>query len=170
MKFYSGFSLRDEAHFFAPWRYTSDYSVAGFSYGAIEAALHVSQSDRRIDTLQLFSPAFFQTQSEAFKRAQILGFRRNQEGYLEAFMTRCFEPYARRETLHVRPQEEDLRRLLYYVWTNVLLERIVARGVQIEVYLGGQDAIIDAEAAREFFTPFATVYFIKNGNHFLVQE
>lgn len=169
MKFYSGFSLQGEAHFFAPWLYTHEYSVAGFSYGAIDAALHVSQSDRRIDTLQLFSPAFFQTQSEVFKRTQLIGFRRDSAAYLEAFIQRCFAPHARRETLHVSASEEELRRLLTYEWERAMLEQIVTRGVQIEVYLGGMDAIIDTAAARDFFVPYATVYTIKRANHFLLE-
>ena len=35
------------------------------------------------------------------------------------------------------------------------------------VYLGGEDKIIDVEAAREFFLHVATVTYIKNANHFL---
>ncbi len=38
MIFYSGFSLTNDVHFFDKFLEKSDYTVAGFSYGAIKAA------------------------------------------------------------------------------------------------------------------------------------
>jgi hypothetical protein len=44
----------------------------------------------------------------------------------------------------------------------------VQRGINIEVYLGGEDKIIDVTGAREFFLEVATVTYIKDANHFLL--
>lgn len=170
MRFYSGFSLREDVKFFEPYLKASEYCVAGFSYGAIKALLHVSQSKARIDTLQLFSPAFFQNRSEQFKRLQMMGYNRDPEAYLEAFMRRCFEPYPQRSTLHVKTEAQELHELLYFVWPEDTLQELVDRGVKIEVYLGEDDNIIDADAAKAFFLPFATTYYLKNANHFLLIE
>nr|WP_275856258.1 hypothetical protein [Sulfurimonas sp. MAG313] len=60
MKFYSGFSLSNDEILFKDYLKYSDYTVAGFSYGAIKAFEMALTSKTRIDTLQLFSPAFFQ--------------------------------------------------------------------------------------------------------------
>ena len=170
MTFYSGFSLRDERDFFNPYIKDSEYCVAGFSYGSIKALLHVSQSKIRIDTLQLFSPAFFQSKTEKFRRLQMMGYRRNSELYLQQFMQSCFAPHKQEETLHVKTSSEELHDLLYFEWPIDILKDITDRGIDIEVYLGEKDAVIDADAAKEFFLPFATTYYIKNANHFLLTE
>ena len=79
MQFYSGFSLKNEAHFFDAFIKKSDYTIAGFSYGAISAlnaTLNAVHSLERVDTLQLFSPAFFQTKNEKFKRLQTMAYKK----------------------------------------------------------------------------------------------
>ena len=58
MIFYSGFSLKDDEQFFSDYLLDQEYVVAGFSYGAIQAFEFALKTDKRIDTLQLFSPAF----------------------------------------------------------------------------------------------------------------
>ena len=58
MKFFSGFSLKDESKFFAPFIKESEQTVCGFSYGAIKAFEYVKKTvaeGGRIDTLQLWS-------------------------------------------------------------------------------------------------------------------
>ncbi|MEA3523877.1 MAG: pimelyl-ACP methyl ester esterase BioV [Campylobacterota bacterium] len=170
MKFYSGFSLREDKTFFTPYLKESQYSIAGFSYGAIAALLHVSQSSSRIDTLQLFSPAFFQNKPEKFKRLQMMAYQRNSELYLKNFMKTCFKPYVLKKTLHVETSADELHELLHFQWPVDILQDIVDRGIVIEVYLGEKDAVIDADAAKSFFLPFSTTYYIKNANHFLLQE
>ena len=89
MQFYSGFSLCDESDLFAAFIKNSQYTVCGFSYGAIKAFKHVvSQMTKgnRVDTLQLFSPAFFQTKPERFKRLQTISYTKNPLKYLEQFL------------------------------------------------------------------------------------
>ena len=41
------------------------------------------------------------------------------------------------------------------------------RGINIEVYVGKCDTIINALSVKEFFVPFASVYFIKRVGHIL---
>ena len=168
MIFYSGFSLKNESYFFNNWLNNSNYTVAGFSYGAIKAAQHVADTNSRIDTLQLFSPAFFQTQSQSFKKLQLRAFSASPQGYREKFLTACFAPYCSCDVqLNHEDNSEDLSRLLHFVWDKELIQKIVNKGVRIEVFLGLEDKVIDAKAARDFFLPFATVISIRTGNHFL---
>lgn len=166
--FYSGFSLLDESSFFESYLEKSEYTVAGFSYGAIKAALHASEATKRIDTLQLFSPAFFQTKKESFKRLQMGAFLKSKEEYLEIFLLTCFAPHKAQEVeLDEDASEAQLRELLYFEWTQELMDSIISKGIRVEVYLGLEDAVIDVQGAREFFLPFSTVTSIRTGNHFL---
>ncbi len=170
MKFYSGFSLKNEISFFKDFAKESQYSACGFSYGAIKAFRHVQEqleAGKRIDTLQLFSPAFFQTKSQKFKRLQIISFTKCKEKYLSSFIDGCFFPHAKIELEHTHTSVDELDELLTFEWNTKELQELVDRGVVIEVYLGGKDAIIDVQSAREFFLQVSTVTYIKNANHFL---
>lgn len=167
MRFYSGFALCGDQHFFDPYLKDSDYTVAGFSYGAIRAAQYASEADERIDTLQLFSPAFFQTKKESFRRLQMSGYFKDTERYLEGFLTRCFSPFPLAPISLGNNNAEELQELLYFEWSEALMKTIRAKGIRIEVYLGLEDQVIDVEGAREFFLPYATVTSIKRANHFL---
>lgn len=167
MHFYSGYCLRNESGFFADWLKQGGYSVAGFSYGAILALQHALNTPTRIDTLQLFSPAYFCNKPESFKRLQLKGYRRDGVLYRSRFIESCFAPHPVQEIDVVDDGEAALETLLTYDWPENALRKLRERGVGIEVYLGGSDAVIDAEAAREYFKLFATVFYFKNANHFL---
>lgn len=170
MKFYSGFSLQDEEYLFAPYIKRSDYTISGFSYGAIKAlkaTLDALDNSERVDTLQLFSPAFFQTKPEKFKRLQLISYKKNRLVYMQQFLKSCFAPYEPKIVGSVSTSASELQELLEYEWSLDLLNAIVDKGVTLEVYLGGKDAIIDVEAAREFFLEVATVTYVKDANHFL---
>lgn len=167
MRFFSGFSLKGDQHFFEPYLKTNDYTVAGFSYGAINAARYAAEASERIDTLQLFSPAFFQTKKESFKRLQFGGYLKDPEGYIGKFLENCFAPCPLQEVEEGEHDGSMLHDLLYFEWDAALMERIRLKGIRIEVYLGREDRIIDVQGAREFFIPYATVTSIKGANHFL---
>ncbi len=169
-RFYSGFSLRNDADFFQTYRVDTHYSVSGFSYGAIKAAEYAASANERIDLLQLFSPAFFQNRPEKFRRLQMMAFKKDADAYIKQFRANCFAPHAQQGVDEGDSCEASLQELLYYEWKPALLHAIAAKGIKIEVYLGTEDRIIDAKAAREFFLPYATVYTISNANHFLQQE
>ncbi len=170
MKFYSGFSLKNESYLFDTFIKDTEFTVCGFSYGAIKAFEFVKKElarGNRIDTLQLFSPAFFQSKSKEFKRLQLMAYRRNEEVYLRQFINSCFAPYIVKPLEHSVTILDELDELLYFQWIFDELQEIVEQGVKIEVYLGSEDKIIDAESAKHFFLQAATVTYINNANHFL---
>lgn len=171
MKFYSGFALDGEQEYFKDYIDSTDFCICGFSYGAIKAlkeTLVELKNAKRVDRLQLFSPAFFQTRDDKFKKVQLMGYRKNAYVYLEQFLKSCFLPYQQRDVNISHNSIDELKELLEYVWSKKELEYIKNSGVQIEVYLGGNDNIIDAKGAKEFFLEFATITFIKDANHFLL--
>jgi surfactin synthase thioesterase subunit len=171
MRFYSGFSLDNDAVLFEAYLSKSEYVVAGFSYGAIKAVEHALESSTRIDTVQLFSPAFFQNKPDKFKRLQMMGFKKDSQAYLDNFFRSCFLPAKVDERVDLMPgSAEELEELLYYDWSEQDLKALCDRGVNIEVYVGSEDKIIDAEAAKTFFLPYATTYMINNTGHTLQGE
>jgi len=173
MKYFSGFSLKNEDSFFEEFIDKSDYTVCGFSYGAIKAFEYVEKllsKGKRVDKLQLLSPAFFQSKDEKFKRLQLMAYRKNEDEYLRQFINACFLPYERRSVEHSVTVLEELEELLNYLWSKEALESLVESGVVIEVYLGGRDQIVDTLVAKEFFLDVATVTLIKEGNHFLLTK
>ena len=168
MKFFSGFCFQNEEELFDNFLIKTDFCVAGFSYGAIKALKYTLEQSRRTDTLQLFSPAFFQDRDERFKKLQIISYRKNKESYLENFYKNAIYPrdldidkYKKEDSL------EDLKTLLYHIWKKEDIEKVLQKGVKIEVYLGKKDSIIHSINALEFFKEFTEVYFINNGGHLL---
>lgn len=168
MLYFSGFCFEGESEIFSHLPLTQNlFTLTGFSYGAIKAyksALQRIKEGKRIQTLNLLSPAFFQTQSPAFLKAQILGFRKNPQSYIQTFLSLCGNPnakYFKNGTL------EELEELLYFQWSENELEELVKNGVKINVFLGGEDKIISPLEAREFFLPYAKIFFYKHLNHCL---
>lgn len=168
--YYNGFALQNEAHFFDSIIDGSLYAVSGFSYGAVKAFKEAQRSPKRIDTLQLISPAFFQSREEKFRRLQLMGYRKSAEGYVNRFIENCFAPYNEQKVELAEHSYAGLEELLYYEWREDALKALRERGTRIEVYLGSDDKITDVEAAYAFFVPFATVHLIKGANHFLQGE
>ena len=168
MRFFSGFSLHEEAELFSGYLTQSAYTVAGFSKGAIDALEYCVAAEERIDLLQLISPAFFLDREAQFKEKQLEAFRKNSILYLKQFLRNIAYPLKKDLTPYLAPEGEDaLQRLLDYPWEKEKLQTLKARGIRMEVYLGGRDKIIDPIAAMAYFKPYATVYFIKEGGHIL---
>ncbi|MEA1955025.1 MAG: pimelyl-ACP methyl ester esterase BioV [Campylobacterota bacterium] len=171
MKFYSGFSLKNESNFFDDYIKKSQYCICGFSYGAIKAYEYVKkqlENGNRVDSLQLFSPAFFQNKTPQFKKMQLRAYKKNQEVYLKQFINSCFSPYKQQIIEHnYNNTIDELNELLNYEWIILELKELLNQGVNIEVYLGGKDKIIDTMDAKDFFKEIATITYIKNANHFL---
>ncbi|MGB6018988.1 MAG: pimelyl-ACP methyl ester esterase BioV [Sulfurimonadaceae bacterium] len=165
--YFSGFALRDEAHFFNAFLDDGQYVLSGFSYGAIKAFKEAMKSSTRVDKLQLISPAFFQSKGAKFKRLQLMGYQKNSDAYLAKFTENCFLPYGVQNLSYTEHNVAQLEELLTYEWSEAELQTLVDRGTVIEVYLGGQDKISDVGPAYAFFLPFATVTLIKGANHFL---
>jgi hypothetical protein len=170
MQFFSGFSLKNESYLFQEYLNKSDYSVAGFSYGAIKAFNYVNEqlaSGKRVDTLQLISPAFFQRKAQKFKKLQLLAYTKNELAYMNQFMNSCFEPYEKKIVEHIQTTKEELEELLNYEWDFEALQKLVDKGVKLEVYLAQEDKVIDVRGAKEFFLQVSTLTYIKDANHFL---
>jgi len=170
MKFYSGFSLKNENYLFADYLSDTQYSVCGFSYGAIKAFEDVKEQlskGKRVDILVLLSPIFFQTKPLKFKKLQLMAYRKDKDSYLKQFIETCFFPHEKKIVEHHDSTLKELDELLNYQWLIDDLKALEDQGVKIEVYLGGEDKIIDVVGAKELFLQVATVTYIKNGNHFL---
>lgn len=167
-KFFSGFCFFEESELFDEYLIKNDFTISGFSYGAIKAFEEVLNSEKRVDKLQLFSPAFFQNYDDKFKRTQVMYFKKDANAYCQSFLQNVIFPtnlgiskYFKLGTI------KELEELLYYEWSEEKLQKLVDKGTKIEVYLGGIDKIIDASKAKEFFKNFATVYYIKEKGHLL---
>ncbi len=170
VKYFSGFSLEGEQGLFDSYLSQSDYSIAGFSYGAKQAFEYVYESSERIDRLILLSPAFFQTQKPSFVRTQLRYFEADKASYIKQFLanvsypsTFCLDAYVKIGT------KEDLANLLTYRWDAKKIQEVLDRGVKIEVFVGVEDKIVDVEALLSFFSPLCTTYSIKNYGHILEQ-
>ncbi len=167
-KYFSGFCFFDESELFDEYLEKSDFTVCGFSYGAIKAFEEVLNSNQRVDKLQLFSPAFFQTSNDKFKRMQLMFFKKDANSYCENFLKNVLNPTNKDISKYFQMGTfEELEELLNYQWSEEKLQRLVDKGTIIEVYLGEVDKIIDSQKAKEFFRNFATVYYIKEKGHLL---
>lgn len=171
MKYFNGFSLQGEEALFSEYLVGSEYSVAGFSYGAQQALEYVYDSKLRIDRLILLSPAFFQTQKSSFSRTQLRYFEAGQEAYVKQFLENVTSPSQTDLSSYLKVgTKEALEALLTYKWNEEKIQKILDKGTTIEIFLGKKDKIIDAEAAFDFFTPLTTTYFIKDAGHLLKRD
>ncbi|MAD42796.1 MAG: hypothetical protein CL623_10465 [Arcobacter sp.] len=166
--YHSGFCLENEAELFNEFIIENDFSVSGFSYGAIKAFEEVLNSSQRVDKLQLFSPAFFQTKDKKFKRMQLMFYKKDETAYCKNFLENITYPsnidcseYFNKGTY------DELEQLINYEWNEDKLKVLIEKGVKIEVFLGAEDKIIEALMAKDFFMKYATVYFIKDVGHIL---
>ena len=167
-KYFSGFCFFEESELFKDYIIQNDFTVSGFSFGAIKAFEEVLNSNNRVDKLQLFSPAFFQTQNEKFKRTQIMYFKKDANAYCQTFLSNVLSPLDLDISKYFKLGSiEELQELLYYEWSEEKLQKLLDKGTKIEVYLGGVDKIIEASKVKEFFKNFATVYYIKEKGHLL---
>jgi len=166
--FFSGFSLEGEAELFSEMIDVSPFTVSGFSYGAIKAFEYTVTSGKRVDRLQLFSPAFFQDKDAKYKRLQLLFFQKNTGSYINSFLKNCALPNHSDLTPYLKEGSyEELKTLLEYEWKPEHLQSLAKNGTTLEIHLGRQDRIIDAAAALAFFKPYATVYYYNHCGHIL---
>lgn len=168
MKYFNGFCFQNEKELFDTYLGSNDFCVAGFSYGAIKAFEYTSTCKDRIDKLQLFSPAFFQDFSDKFKRLQTMSFAKNKNRYIEKFLSQVKYPSDLNLDRYFREGNiDELEELLNYVWSTEKLKELVKKRIEIEVYIGEKDKIINPDTTLEFFKPFANVYYIKDVGHLL---
>lgn len=167
-KFFSGFCFQNESELFGEYLQQSAFTVAGFSYGAQKAFEYTLQTTSRVDTLQLFSPAFFQNKDEKYKRMQLMFFKKDAKSYCDTFLKNVALNSSKTiKEYFIQGSYEELNELLHYVWDEEKLQQLLKKGTRIEVFLAGNDAIIDSCEAYAFFKAFTTVYFIKDLGHIL---
>lgn len=183
MKYFSGFSLAGEVEVFKsllnPYGNNSilneDYTLIGFSYGAIlalEYAENAIKEGRRIERVILLSPAFFDDRVSSFKRLQISSFKKDYKGYLEVFYRNATEgkidlwQYFSYKDFHTLQQ--DLQKLLFFSWLDSSMGALAKNGIEFWTFLGGNDKIINARRAKEFFRSSSEVWFLKDKNHCLM--
>lgn len=168
IKYFNGFSLKNEEVLFENYIDTNTYTVAGFSYGAQKALEHVYCSKHRVDRLILLSPAFFQTQKKSFIRTQLHYFDKDKSAYVKQFLSNIAFPSSCTLDKYLdTSKKEELEELLTYIWDNKKIETILDRGTTIEVFLGMEDKILDSSEALIFFKKSCTTYHIKNSGHLL---
>ena len=166
--YFSGFCLKNESELFSDYIIENDFTVSGFSYGAIKAFEEVLNSNTRVDKLLLFSPAFFQTKDKKFKRMQLMFFKKDETSYCNTFLENISYPSSIDcNKYFIDGTYDELDELLNYEWSEEKLQVLIDKGVKIEVYLGADDKIVEAEKAKELFIKYATVYFIKDVGHIL---
>ncbi|RXK00473.1 hypothetical protein CRU98_04755 [Arcobacter sp. CECT 8986] len=166
--FFSGFCLENEKELFSEYIVENDFTLGGFSYGAIKAFKKALDTNERVDLLQLFSPAFFQDKDKKFKRTQLMYFKKDSSAYCDTFMKNVVFPKNVDISKYFNiGTTEELVELLTYEWSELDLESLVKKGTKIEVYLGAKDKIINSSEAKEFFKKYSTVYFFNELGHIL---
>jgi len=165
--YFSGFSLRGEKDLFKDYIIENDFTVSGFSYGAQKAFEYVLNLENRVDLLQLFSPAFFQDKEKRYKRMQLMFFKKDSQTYSDNFLANCGFSKELAMKYFQEGTYKELEELLSYEWDKEKLQKLIDKNIKIEIYLGSDDKIIDANVALEFFKQFGEVYFIKEKGHIL---
>ena len=168
MIYFNGFSLDKEEELFKEYIVDTEFTVVGFSYGAIKAFEYAYSSKSRIDRLILLSPAFFQNHKSSFIRTQLRYYRANREVYTQHFLENVAYPsFIDLKEFLIDGTEDELEELLSYRWEYQKIQELIDRGVTIEVYIGEEDKIVDAIKSFEFFKRVAPCYFIKEVGHLL---
>jgi pimeloyl-ACP methyl ester carboxylesterase len=168
MRYFNGFSLNGEEELFKDILISSDYTLAGFSYGAILAFEEALNSKERVDRLILISPAFFQNRDRRFKSLQLKAWERNKEDYILEFLNRCSFPTSIKLDKYLKiGTKEELETLLNYTWQIEKLKQLKQKGVTVELFLGAKDKIIRSDEVLEFFGDFAVSYLFKEAGHIL---
>ena len=168
MNYFSGFCLEGEEVLFNEHLTKGSLDVVGFSFGAQKAFEYAYESTSRIDKLILLSPAFFQTQKDAFVRTQLKHFNAQKELYIKQFLKNVSYPseISLDEYLNIGTKEE-LEALLTYKWDKNKLQAIRDKGISVEVFLGAKDKIINPKDALAFFSELTTSYYYKDAGHLL---
>jgi pimeloyl-ACP methyl ester carboxylesterase len=168
MRYFNGFCLCGEEILFDEYIPKSDFCVAGFSMGAIDAFEWVYNTKTRVDRLILISPAFFQTQKSSYKRVQLHHFKNLPTLYINTFLKNVAYPSDfELKNFYKEGTLSQLDGLLSYVWDKEKIQEVISRGVTIEVFIGKVDKIIDAISANEFFSSLTTTYLFNHKGHLL---
>jgi pimeloyl-ACP methyl ester carboxylesterase len=168
VKFFSGFSLVNEDKLFKEYIVDNDFTIVGFSYGAIKAFEYTYNTTNRVDRLILLSPAFFQNQPKNYARRQLRYFQNSPEEYTKQFLLNVAYPNnINLNKYRKEGSKDELKELLEYQWDKDKIKTLQKKGIIIEIFLGVNDRIIDTKSAFNFFSKITTTYIIKNTGHLL---
>jgi len=165
MRFYSGFGFWNEKELFKEYLDESEFCVAGFSYGAQKALIDTVHTNKRVNKLQLLSPAFF-PKNPKFAKLQINAFKKDKNSYIQKFIENVKYPKEIELDKYLDECEfYQLEEMFEFNWG--LIEYAKQKNIDIEVFIGQKDKIIDVENAVKFFKNYSKVYFIKEVGHLL---
>ncbi len=167
MRFFSGFCLNGEEGLFSEFLPQREACIAGFSYGATKALEYALNTNEFFKKLVLLSPAFYEHTTTEFRQVQLENFKSNPELYALKLMKKSGLSEQDRDKYGQMGTYKQLEELLNYKWSTDGLEKLLANRVEIEIYIGSDDRVVDPHKSMEFFKNFGTVYFIKNKNHCL---
>jgi len=163
VKYFNGFCLYEEKKLFKEFLEEKEFVVAGFSYGAQKALCYTLNSKKKVDKLQLISPAFFDYNQKIID-LNLKAFKKDKKLYIKNFLTKAgIDKCGDEEIRLTKCSEDDLYRLFTFDWEKIKK----TKNIKIEVFLGEYDRIIASKKAYEFFINYADVYLIKKANHFL---
>ncbi len=165
---FSGFCFHNESYLFDELIDKSYSYISSFSYGCIEAIEYIINNDIKIDKLYMFSPSFFNNETDIFKNNQLKIFKRNNSKYLDFFYANC--SYNADTNIDKYKKVDDIKaleKLLFYKWEEGILKKIIDKNIEIIVYFGKYDKIINTKEAKEFFKNYATIIEIPNAGHIL---
>ena len=102
-------------------------------------------------------------------RTQLRYYKADEKAYTKQFLKNVAYPSSvELETyLTNKGTIEELEELLTYVWNREKILELTERGVIIEVFIGVEDKIVDAEKSFEFFSKLVPTYFVKEVGHLL---
>jgi len=165
MRYYSGFGFWNEKELFRDYLEEGDFNIAGFSYGAQKALIDAVHTNKRVNKLQLLSPAFF-PQNPKFAKLQINAFKKDKNSYIKKFIENVKYPKEIDISKYLDEVElYQLEEMFEFNWG--LIEYAKKKNIDIEVFIGEKDKIIDVKNGVEFFKKYAKVYFIKDVGHLL---
>jgi pimeloyl-ACP methyl ester carboxylesterase len=167
LKFFSGFCVEGESELFSDFIQPKVEAIVGFSYGAIGAFEYAMQRKEFFKKLILLSPAYYAHTSEEFKTQQLSAFKVDPDLYKIKLLKKSGLNEADGQKYGKEGTKDELEKLLYYTWPTEGFEKLKKNGVEIEVFIGANDRVVDPNVSMEFFKQHATVYFIKDKNHFL---
>jgi dienelactone hydrolase len=164
--FFSGFALCGEESLFKDY-YDDGDSVCGFSYGAQKAFLY-AKNNSFVKRLILLSPAFYAQKTEEFKEAQMAAYTQNPALYRLKLLKKSGLNPDEIDSFKSDSTIEELRELLYFEWSEEDVKSMLERGVQIDVYIGGEDGVVEPEPSFGFFgRSGAKTVWLENKNHIL---
>lgn len=164
--FYSGFCLHGEERLFDMYLPAFGDFVAGFSYGSI-GALKYALKDESVKSLILLSPAYYTHKDKEFKETQLSAFEADPALYKLKLLKKSGLKEEEGELYGQEGTAQELRELLFFEWHGAELTALANRGVQIEVFIGSGDRVVEPQPSSDFFTQFAKVYTLENKNHIL---